>query len=165
MRITVSGSYPDARYFSLSVYAPYGAPFSQNCVTSSLPAVPAKNHLLGRIPELIGRDRSVLQEVTEQRHSFKRAARRVDDFRRAGGGNLVNNHEIVVTFTQFRAYPQRGRRSGDDARIAEDLPAHLRRFSAHPGNDALEFAFQSVNVALDALCPCLQARPLRDFAR
>ena len=60
--------------------------------------VPANNRLLGRILELIGHDRPVLQEVAEQPHPFDRAARRVDDFWRAGGGNLVNNHEIVVTF-------------------------------------------------------------------
>ena len=61
-------------------------------------AVPVKNRILGRIPELIGHDRPVLQEVAEQRHPFERTARRVDDLRRAGGRNLVNDHEIVVTF-------------------------------------------------------------------
>jgi hypothetical protein len=35
-RITVSGTYPDARYFSLSVYTPYGAPFTIDGVSSSL---------------------------------------------------------------------------------------------------------------------------------
>ena len=35
--ITVDGTYPNARYFSLSVYTPYGNPFSQSGVTSSLP--------------------------------------------------------------------------------------------------------------------------------
>src|SRR3974377_914597 len=35
--ITVFGTYPNARYFSLSVYTPYGDPFSQSGVTSSLP--------------------------------------------------------------------------------------------------------------------------------
>ncbi len=34
--ITVSGTYPDARYFSLSVYTPYGTPVSLAGVTSSL---------------------------------------------------------------------------------------------------------------------------------
>jgi hypothetical protein len=35
--ITVVGTYPNARYFSLSVYTPYGDPFSRSGVTSSLP--------------------------------------------------------------------------------------------------------------------------------
>lgn len=35
--ITVTGTYPDARYFSLSVYTPYGTPFSVNGASSSLP--------------------------------------------------------------------------------------------------------------------------------
>jgi len=35
--ITVFGTYPSARYFSLSVYTPSGDPFSQSGVTSSLP--------------------------------------------------------------------------------------------------------------------------------
>ena len=35
--ISVSGTYPDSRYFSLSVYTPYGTPFSANGVSSSLP--------------------------------------------------------------------------------------------------------------------------------
>ena len=34
--ITVSGTYPDARYFSLSVYTPYGTPVSADGVSSSL---------------------------------------------------------------------------------------------------------------------------------
>lgn len=36
-RITISGTYPDARYFSLSVYTPYATPFTANGVSSSLP--------------------------------------------------------------------------------------------------------------------------------
>jgi len=35
--ITVSGTYPDSRYFSLSVYTPQGTPFSTQGVSSSLP--------------------------------------------------------------------------------------------------------------------------------
>lgn len=35
-RITVSGTYPDARYFTLSVYTPYGAPVTRNGLGSSL---------------------------------------------------------------------------------------------------------------------------------
>lgn len=34
--ITISGTYPDARYFSLSVYTPYGTPVSVDGVSSSL---------------------------------------------------------------------------------------------------------------------------------
>ena len=34
--INISGSYPDARYFSLSVYTPYGSPVSVSGVSSSL---------------------------------------------------------------------------------------------------------------------------------
>ena len=34
--ITISGTYPDARYFSLSVYTPYGTPVSVTGVSSSL---------------------------------------------------------------------------------------------------------------------------------
>ena len=35
--ITITGTYPDSRYFALSVYTPYGAPFSVNGVGASLP--------------------------------------------------------------------------------------------------------------------------------
>ncbi|HTT89734.1 MAG TPA: hypothetical protein VMF65_09275, partial [Acidimicrobiales bacterium] len=35
--ITASGTYPDSRYFSLSVYTRYGTPFDVNGVSSSLP--------------------------------------------------------------------------------------------------------------------------------
>jgi hypothetical protein len=35
--ITISGTYPDARYFSLSVYTPYGTPVSADGASSSLP--------------------------------------------------------------------------------------------------------------------------------
>lgn len=35
--ITISGTYPDARYFSLSVYTPHGTPGSADGVSSSLP--------------------------------------------------------------------------------------------------------------------------------
>jgi hypothetical protein len=35
--VHLSGRYPDARYFSLSVYTPYGASFTSNGVGSSLP--------------------------------------------------------------------------------------------------------------------------------
>jgi hypothetical protein len=34
--ITISGTYPDARYFSLSAYTPYGSPVSADGVSSSL---------------------------------------------------------------------------------------------------------------------------------
>jgi hypothetical protein len=36
VRITISGTYPDASYFSLQTYTPYGTPFSVSGVTSSL---------------------------------------------------------------------------------------------------------------------------------
>lgn len=36
-RIVISGTYPDARYASLSVYTPYGSPFTVDGVSSSLP--------------------------------------------------------------------------------------------------------------------------------
>jgi len=36
-RIVISGTYPDARYASLSVYTPYGNPFTTDGVSSSLP--------------------------------------------------------------------------------------------------------------------------------
>ena len=36
-RIVISGTYPDARYASLSVYTPYGNPFTVDGVSSSLP--------------------------------------------------------------------------------------------------------------------------------
>ncbi len=35
-RMTVSGTYPDARYFTLSVYTPYGAPVTRDGLGSSL---------------------------------------------------------------------------------------------------------------------------------
>ncbi len=35
-RITVSGTYPDARYFTLSVYTPYGAPVTRDGLGTSL---------------------------------------------------------------------------------------------------------------------------------
>jgi hypothetical protein len=36
-RVTISGTYPDARYLSLSVYTPYATPFTASGVSSSLP--------------------------------------------------------------------------------------------------------------------------------
>ena len=36
VRITISGTYPDASYFSLQTYTPYATPFSVNGVSSSL---------------------------------------------------------------------------------------------------------------------------------
>jgi hypothetical protein len=36
VRITISGTYPDASYFSLQTYTPYATPFSVNAVSSSL---------------------------------------------------------------------------------------------------------------------------------
>jgi hypothetical protein len=36
-RIVISGTYPDARYASLSVYTPYGSPFTIDGISSSLP--------------------------------------------------------------------------------------------------------------------------------
>jgi hypothetical protein len=36
-RVTITGTYPDARYFALQVYTPYGNPFSADGVGPSLP--------------------------------------------------------------------------------------------------------------------------------
>jgi hypothetical protein len=35
--ISITGHYPDARYFSLSTYTPYGSPFTSNGIGSPLP--------------------------------------------------------------------------------------------------------------------------------
>jgi hypothetical protein len=67
--ITVSGSYPDARYFSLAVYTPYGTPFTANGVSSSLsdyriaPAAGSVNPWQHRAPSGGGFDMTIRANV------------------------------------------------------------------------------------------------------